>query len=86
MWCNFGSLLGFTGQIGEADYASGNDFLATSSVYANRVLGSDEYTIGWTLWGNVGLGAKPLTKAYFERAACTATWQQRRAYSISSGN
>jgi NAD(P)-dependent dehydrogenase (short-subunit alcohol dehydrogenase family)/3-oxoacyl-(acyl-carrier-protein) synthase len=67
-WCNFGSLLGFTGQIGEADYASGNDFLATSAQYASRVEGSDEYTIGWTLWGSVGLGAKPLTKAYFEKA------------------
>src|SRR5262249_35858393 len=68
MWCNFGSLLGFTGQVGEADYASGNDFLATSAQHANRVDGADEYTIGWTLWGSVGLGAKPLTKAYFEKA------------------
>jgi NAD(P)-dependent dehydrogenase (short-subunit alcohol dehydrogenase family)/3-oxoacyl-(acyl-carrier-protein) synthase len=66
-WCNFGSLLGFTGQIGEVDYASGNDFLATAAAYSNEVLGNDEYTIGWTLWGEVGLGAKPLTKAYFEK-------------------
>jgi NAD(P)-dependent dehydrogenase (short-subunit alcohol dehydrogenase family)/3-oxoacyl-(acyl-carrier-protein) synthase len=67
MWCNFGSLLGFTGQIGEADYASGNDFLATAATYSNQRLGADEFTIGWTLWGEVGLGAKPLTKAYFEK-------------------
>jgi NAD(P)-dependent dehydrogenase (short-subunit alcohol dehydrogenase family) len=67
-WCNFGSLLGFTGQIGEVDYASGNDFLATASAYSQQAFGADEYTIGWTLWGSVGLGAKPLTKAYFEKS------------------
>ncbi|MEI2775685.1 MAG: SDR family NAD(P)-dependent oxidoreductase [Tetrasphaera sp.] len=27
LWLNFGSLLGMTGQAGEADYASANDFL-----------------------------------------------------------
>ncbi|WP_327678445.1 cytochrome P450 [Kitasatospora sp. NBC_00458] len=67
-WCNFGSLLGMTGQVGEADYASGNDFLGTSATYHHQVLGAQEFTIGWTLWGEVGLGANELTKAYFEKS------------------
>lgn len=65
-WCNFGSLLGVTGQVGEVDYASANDFLGTAAV-AGAAAGRDELTIGWTLWGEVGLGANPLTKAYFDK-------------------
>ena len=73
LWCNFGSLLGFTGQIGEADYASANDFLAAASVHRGVGTsptgpGGAEITIGWTLWGDVGLGANELTKSYFEKA------------------
>jgi NAD(P)-dependent dehydrogenase (short-subunit alcohol dehydrogenase family)/3-oxoacyl-(acyl-carrier-protein) synthase len=68
MWCNFGSLLGYFGQVGEPDYASGNDFLATAAAHAQQVLGEDEFTIGWTLWDGVGMGADELTKAYFRRA------------------
>ena len=34
MWCNFGSFIGFTGQLGETDYASANDMLATGAAYA----------------------------------------------------
>ncbi|MEV6972026.1 cytochrome P450 [Kitasatospora sp. NPDC093806] len=67
-WCNFGSLLGMTGQIGEADYASGNDFLGAAATYHHQVLGQHEFTVGWTLWGEVGLGANELTKAYFEKS------------------
>ncbi|MFF2952814.1 cytochrome P450 [Kitasatospora sp. NPDC057965] len=67
-WCNFGSLLGLTGQVGEADYASGNDFLASAATYHHQVLGSREFTVGWTLWGEVGMGAGELTKAYFEKS------------------
>ncbi|MFG1792763.1 SDR family oxidoreductase [Nocardia sp. NPDC049149] len=65
MWCNFGSLLGATGQIGEVDYASANDFLGTAALAASA--GRDEFTIGWTLWNEVGLAAHELTKAYFDR-------------------
>ncbi|WP_069159665.1 SDR family oxidoreductase [Nocardia altamirensis] len=65
MWCNFGSLLGATGQIGEVDYASANDFLGTAALAASA--GRDEFTIGWTLWNEVGLAANELTKAYFDR-------------------
>jgi NAD(P)-dependent dehydrogenase (short-subunit alcohol dehydrogenase family)/3-oxoacyl-(acyl-carrier-protein) synthase len=67
MWCNFGSFIGLTGQLGETDYASANDFLATSAAYA-RTTGLDEFTIGWTLWSSVGLGANPVTKAFLEKS------------------
>ncbi|MFB8198364.1 cytochrome P450 [Kitasatospora purpeofusca] len=67
-WCNFGSLLGMTGQVGEADYASGNDFLGAAATYHQQVQGIHEFTVGWTLWGEVGLGANELTKAYFEKS------------------
>ncbi|MGI5282723.1 SDR family oxidoreductase [Nonomuraea polychroma] len=67
LWCNFGSLLGFFGQRGEADYASGNDFLATAGAYEAATAGTDEVTMGWTLWGGVGMGASPLVSDYYER-------------------
>ncbi|MET7985052.1 SDR family oxidoreductase [Streptomyces sp. NPDC005281] len=66
-WCNFGSLLGHFGQRGEPDYAAGNDYLAAAAVDA-AAHGADEFTVGWTLWDGVGMGADKLTKAYFERA------------------
>ncbi|MFA3873266.1 SDR family oxidoreductase [Streptomyces sp. MMCC 100] len=66
-WCNFGSLLGHFGQLGEPDYAAGNDYLATAAASA-AAQGTDEFTIGWTLWDGVGMGAGELTKAYFKRA------------------
>ncbi|MFI6933300.1 SDR family oxidoreductase [Streptomyces sp. NPDC050287] len=68
LWCNFGSLLGYFGQLGEADYASANDFLASAATYAAAASDHEEFTIGWTLWGGVGMGAGELTKAYYERA------------------
>lgn len=74
LWCNFGSLIGLGGQIGEVDYASANDFLVSASTYACREGASPfspppaEVTLGWTLWGSVGLAANPLAKAHFERA------------------
>ncbi|MBI0294050.1 SDR family oxidoreductase [Streptomyces sp. PRKS01-29] len=69
LWCNFGSLLGYFGQLGEADYAAANDFLAAAATHT-RATGreTDEFTIGWTLWEGVGMGANELTKAYYERA------------------
>ena len=67
-WCNFGSLLGMTGQVGEADYASGNDFLGTMATHHSQALGTHEFTVGWTLWGEAGLGAGDLTKAYYEKS------------------
>ncbi|GAA1722039.1 SDR family oxidoreductase [Streptomyces yatensis] len=69
LWCNFGSLLGYFGQLGEADYAAANDFLAAAATHTRATDGrTDEFTIGWTLWEGVGMGANELTKAYYERA------------------
>ncbi|MEU5390365.1 SDR family oxidoreductase [Streptomyces tibetensis] len=68
LWCNFGSLLGFFGQLGEADYAAANDFLGTAAGHATAASDHPEVTIGWTLWAGVGMGAGELTKAYYERA------------------
>ncbi|QXJ23390.1 SDR family oxidoreductase [Actinomadura graeca] len=66
LWCDFGSLLGYFGQRGEADYASGNDYLAMAADYA-AAMGTDEFVIGWTLWDEVGMGAGELTRDYFKR-------------------
>lgn len=68
LWCNFGSLLGYFGQLGEADYAAANDFLAAAAVHQSATTSTEEFTIGWTLWEGVGMGANELTKAYYERA------------------
>lgn len=62
-WCNFGSFVGFTGQIGETDYASANDFL-----YSAAAAGTGEHTIGWTLWRDIGLGASPVMRAFLAKS------------------
>ena len=67
-WCNFGSFIGLTGQSGETDYASGNDFLNTQAAYHRSNLGADEFTIGWTLWRSIGMGANPVTAAFLEKS------------------
>ncbi|MBB5781475.1 KR domain-containing protein [Nonomuraea jabiensis] len=61
LWCNFGSFIGLTGQRGETDYGAANDFLTTSAMNA-----SGEFTIGWTLWRDIGLGATPLMRDFLE--------------------
>ncbi|HET7477254.1 MAG TPA: SDR family oxidoreductase [Dermatophilaceae bacterium] len=66
-WCSFGSFIGLTGQLGEADYASANDFLATAAEAA-RHEGRDETAIGWTLWDDVGMGAHPVTRSFLARS------------------
>ncbi|PWK13932.1 SDR family oxidoreductase [Tumebacillus permanentifrigoris] len=69
LWCNFGSFIGLTGQLGETDYASANNFLSTAASFVSQTQGNDEFTIGWTLWKSVGLGANPLTKSFLEKSA-----------------
>ncbi|MEV4582602.1 KR domain-containing protein [Nonomuraea jabiensis] len=61
LWCNFGSFIGLTGQRGETDYGAANDFLNTSAMNAGG-----EFTIGWTLWRDIGLGATPLMRDFLE--------------------
>ncbi len=67
LWCNFGSLLGHFGLAGELDYGSGNDFLASAADHATTLSGTDEFTVGWTLWDGVGIGSDVLARSYFKR-------------------
>jgi 3-oxoacyl-(acyl-carrier-protein) synthase/NAD(P)-dependent dehydrogenase (short-subunit alcohol dehydrogenase family) len=67
-WCSFGSFIGLTGQSGETDYASGNDFLNTQAAYHRTATGEDEFCIGWTLWRSVGMGANPVTAAFLKKS------------------
>jgi len=70
LWCNFGSIIGFTGQAGETDYAAANDFLATAAQYGNRggAGNHEEITLGWNLWNSVGLGSDPVKKLFLEKS------------------
>ncbi|ONI81490.1 hypothetical protein ALI144C_19400 [Actinosynnema sp. ALI-1.44] len=70
IWCNFGSLIGYFGQLGEADYASGNDFLASAATAA-AAEGAREYTIDWTMWTGAGMAGSSgdLADSYFRRTA-----------------
>ncbi|OCC10600.1 KR domain-containing protein [Streptomyces sp. PTY087I2] len=67
-WCNFGSFVGFTGQNGETDYGSANDYLNTAAAYS-AARGTGEFTIGWTLWRDVGLGATPIMRRFLAKSA-----------------
>ena len=66
-WCNFGSILGLTGQPGEIDYTAGNDLLASAAA-DGRDDGCDEFTVGWTLWDTIGLAADPVTRKFLARS------------------
>jgi NAD(P)-dependent dehydrogenase (short-subunit alcohol dehydrogenase family)/3-oxoacyl-(acyl-carrier-protein) synthase len=66
-WCNFGSIIGFTGQAGETDYAAANDFLITAAQAASGH-GRNEVTIGWCLWRDAGLGADPVKRSFLEKS------------------
>ena len=67
-WCNFGSFIGLTGQMGETDYSAGNDLLNTASAYSQQATGTEEFTIGWTLWSTVGLGSHPVFQTFLEKS------------------
>ncbi|MFF7200642.1 KR domain-containing protein [Streptomyces sp. NPDC008141] len=67
-WCNFGSFVGFTGQTGETDYGAANDYFNTAALHsASR--GVREFTIGWTLWRDVGLGSTPIMRTFLAKSA-----------------
>lgn len=68
IWCNFGSIVGFTGQAGETDYAAGNDFLTTAAQHAVQAQGRDELTLGWCLWREAGLGSDPVKRSFLARS------------------
>ncbi|MEO8627403.1 MAG: SDR family NAD(P)-dependent oxidoreductase [Betaproteobacteria bacterium] len=68
-WFNFGSFVGFSGQLGELDYAAGNDFLVTAAAAANGDGPHRETTICWTVWDEVGMvQAHPLTASLTKRS------------------
>ncbi|HET6355658.1 KR domain-containing protein [Streptomyces sp.] len=67
-WCNFGSFVGFTGQTGETDYGAANDYFNTAALYSSS-RGAREFTIGWTLWRDVGLGATPIMRTFLAKSA-----------------
>ncbi len=67
LWCNFGSVTGLVGLPGEAEYSPANDFLAHAAQYEHAVRGRDEYTIAWTVWDEVGLGAGELAQGLVGR-------------------
>ncbi|MET7615506.1 SDR family NAD(P)-dependent oxidoreductase [Streptomyces sp. NPDC005408] len=67
-WCNFGSFVGFTGQTGETDYGAANDYFNTAALYSTS-RGVREFTIGWTLWRDVGLGATPIMRTFLAKSA-----------------
>ncbi len=72
LWCNLGSILGFSGQLGEVDYTSANDFLNTCAAHSRLRGGFDEITIGWTLWDSIGLAASPIARSFFKRSGLSA--------------
>ncbi len=67
-WCNFGSFVGFTGQTGETDYGAANDYFNTAALHSAS-LGVREFTIGWTLWRDVGLGSTPIMRTFLAKSA-----------------
>ncbi|MGY6026524.1 SDR family NAD(P)-dependent oxidoreductase [Streptomyces spinosirectus] len=68
LWCNFGSFVGFTGQTGETDYGAANDYFNTAAAH-HSAHGAREFTLGWTLWRDVGLGATPLMRTFLAKSA-----------------
>ncbi|MFJ7073648.1 SDR family NAD(P)-dependent oxidoreductase [Streptomyces sp. NPDC098781] len=68
LWCNFGSFVGFTGQTGETDYGAANDYFNTAALHHSSH-GTREFTLGWTLWRDVGLGATPLMRTFLAKSA-----------------
>ncbi|MEV7104167.1 SDR family oxidoreductase [Streptomyces atroolivaceus] len=57
VWCNIGSYSGSAGAPGDTDYASGNAYLEAAAETAED---SGEITIGFTMWGQTGMGAGAL--------------------------
>ncbi|MGO2748911.1 MAG: SDR family oxidoreductase [Pseudoclavibacter sp.] len=67
-WCSFSSLIGLTGQRGETDYASSNDFLVSAAGFERECGSTDEFSIGWTLWRDAGMAASSVHQSFFTGA------------------
>jgi acetyl-CoA acetyltransferase len=57
LWCNIGSYSGAAGAPGDTDYASANAYLAA---VADTAAGTAHLTVGFTMWGQTGMGADAL--------------------------
>lgn len=75
MWCSFSSLIGLTGQLGETDYSAANEFLATAATYNNVTNSCDEFSIGWTLWKEVGMASTSVHQSFFSGAMANTLTQ-----------
>jgi NAD(P)-dependent dehydrogenase (short-subunit alcohol dehydrogenase family)/3-oxoacyl-(acyl-carrier-protein) synthase len=76
LWCGFGSVIGFTGQVGEPDYAGANDFLTTAATYQRQVRNIDEFVISWTMWRETGMAANPIYLNFFTDGQQADTFTQ----------
>ncbi|MFF8442198.1 SDR family oxidoreductase [Streptomyces californicus] len=61
-WISMSSLAGVTGQAGSVDYCSANDFLNTAAE-----AGTDETSLCWPMWDEVGICAEPMLRSFMER-------------------
>ncbi|WP_186156868.1 SDR family NAD(P)-dependent oxidoreductase [Burkholderia gladioli] len=68
---SFSSIVGVTGNLGQAGYGAGNAFLdACAESHADRreARHGRVLSIGWPLWRDGGMGRQPSVAAHFERA------------------
>ncbi|MEV4342378.1 beta-ketoacyl synthase N-terminal-like domain-containing protein [Streptomyces sp. NPDC049590] len=64
LWCNIGSYSGAAGAPGDTDYASGNAYL---DAVAETATGHREFTVGFTMWRQTGMGADALFQEHVSR-------------------
>ncbi|MGZ3145199.1 SDR family NAD(P)-dependent oxidoreductase [Lentzea chajnantorensis] len=57
-WCHFSSVAGAFGLPGEIDYGPANDVLNAAARYESGRSSGAECAIGWSLWGESGLGPR----------------------------
>jgi acyl transferase domain-containing protein/NAD(P)-dependent dehydrogenase (short-subunit alcohol dehydrogenase family)/acyl carrier protein len=59
--CNFSSISGLIGNIGQADYAAANTFLDALSLHASETASREQpwHSINWGLWDSDGMQAAP---------------------------
>ncbi|KOV90078.1 SDR family oxidoreductase [Nocardia sp. NRRL S-836] len=57
-WCHFSSVAGAFGLPGEIDYGPANDMLNAAARYESARATPAECAIGWSLWGESGIGPR----------------------------
>ncbi|MEV5646233.1 SDR family NAD(P)-dependent oxidoreductase [Streptomyces flaveolus] len=67
-WCHFSSVAGAFGLAGEIDYGPANDMLNAAARYEQARATPPECAIGWSLWGESGLGPRSGFTNYTARA------------------